>query len=487
MPGLPNKNDYQVLSRRYRPQTFYEVLGQEAIVTTLKNGMKQGRLAHAYLFSGPRGTGKTTLARLLSKAINCLAPTSTFDPCNACSSCKEIGFGTSLDVIEIDGASNRGIDDIRQINETVGYSTSSGKYKIYIIDEVHMLTKEAFNALLKTLEEPPPTVKFFFATTEPHKIPPTVLSRCQQFQLKHLKTSLIIQKLSAITSDQNRKVDFQALSLIAAKAGGGLRDAESLLDQLLSYHEGEITEKEAADSLGLLPQEIFFQMDQAGKDGHLAFAFEVAGKLFEEGKDPGHFVESLVEHFRNLVLIKLAGANSPCLEMGSELKSSYIRSAEFYEKHQLLSILELSQEATQSIRFATSPRIALEGLLLKILRSYKKIPLDLLVERLMDLEKSVQGRMEEQKEAVPNTIDEDPAPPLPLEPPKKSIPAPIETTIKPSSISEDPTPLPSDLPRKMAAIKIETPKETSSIAFTPRDETILQFAAVELEGKIVKK
>lgn len=462
------KNEYQVIARRYRPKCFQEVLGQDPIVTTLKNGIKHGRLAHAYLFSGPRGTGKTTLARLLAKAINCIEPTPTFDPCNTCPSCREITSGSSLDVIEIDGASNRGIDDIRQINETVGYSTATGKYKIYIIDEVHMLTKEAFNALLKTLEEPPPTVKFFFATTEPHKVPPTVLSRCQQFPLKHLKTQLIIQKLIAIVKDQGRDIDEEALLLIAKRAEGGLRDAESLLDQMLSFYDGKITATHAADALGMLQQEVFFKLDQAAKEGNLGFAFELAAQVFNEGKDPVRFAETLIEHYRILVLIKLAGINSPCLELTDELKNPYTRSAEYYHKNQLLSILELCLEASQSLRFATSPRVALEGLLLKILRAYTKIPIDQLVERLLDLEK----RIQQAPQAAVEVITTPPPPPT-------------------SSISEDPTPKLHELPRAaQKAIVQEPPPQSPSppaAAFTPRYDTILQFAAVELEGKIIKK
>lgn len=456
MPGSQEKMDekrpYQVIARRYRPQSFQEVLGQDPIVTTLKNGIKLGRLAHAYLFSGPRGTGKTTLARLLAKAINCLDPTASFDPCNICSSCRDIQSGSSLDVIEIDGASNRGIDDIRQINETVGYSTASGKYKIYIIDEVHMLTKEAFNALLKTLEEPPPTVKFFFATTEAHKVPPTIMSRCQQFSLKHLKPSLIVQKLVHIVKDQGREIEEEALMIIANRAEGGLRDAESLLDQILSYHEGKISSSQTAEAFGMVPQELFFKLDEAAKEGNLSFAFTSAAQIFNEGKDPVRFVETLTEHFRTHLCIKLAGAASSCLELTEELKAAYLLSSPYYQKNQLLSILELCLEASQTLRFATSKRIALEGLLLKILRSYTKIPLDHLVDRLFELEGRIQA-----------------TPQVPPPPPPPPPPSP------PSCISEDPTPKPSELPRA-------PPPLTS-----PRYDTILQFAAVELEGKIIKK
>src|SRR5262249_42117040 len=247
--------EYQVLARRYRPKTFREVLGQDAIVATLRNAIKNNRIAHAYLFCGSRGTGKTTLARLFAKALNCQSLSSDLEPCNSCSSCREISSSSSMDVLEIDGASNRGIDDIRQINETVGYTAASGKYKIYIIDEVHMLTKEAFNALLKTLEEPPLKVKFFFATTEPHKVLPTILSRCQRFNLKSIPTDKIVEKLAFIAKELNISIEKDALNVIAKRAEGGLRDAESLFDQILAFHEGAITTTSVLTVLGMMPEE----------------------------------------------------------------------------------------------------------------------------------------------------------------------------------------------------------------------------------------
>lgn len=271
---------YQVLARKYRPQTFKDVLNQEAIVATLKNAIRNNRVAQAYLFCGSRGTGKTTLARILAKALNCHKLSSDFEPCNGCTSCREITSGHSLDVLEIDGASNRGIDDIRQINETVGYAASSGGYKIYIIDEVHMLTKEAFNALLKTLEEPPPKVKFLFATTEAHKVLPTILSRCQRFNLKRISTEQIQNKLRKIAIDQNVQVEDEALRMIATCADGGLRDAESLFDQILAFHTGTITTTIVASMLGLVERNHFFALDQAGQEGNLAIAFEISEDIF---------------------------------------------------------------------------------------------------------------------------------------------------------------------------------------------------------------
>ena len=379
--------DYQVLARKYRPQTFKDVLGQDNIVTTLKNAMKLNRTAHAYLFCGSRGTGKTTLARIFAKALNCQQLSAELEPCNACSSCREITSGYSLDVIEIDGASHRGIDDVRQINDTVGYAASAGGYKIYIIDEVHMLTKEAFNALLKTLEEPPQKVKFFFATTEPHKVPATILSRCQRFNLNRIPTEYIIKKLEHITRDLQLQVPDEALRLIAQMADGGLRDAESLFDQILSFHTGSITLDTVASILGIMPRTIFFDLDSAGKEGNANKAFEIAESVFSQGKDLAHFVEGLVDHFRNLLLVKLAGKDSPFLELSALERTSYEASAKLYSQEQCMTILDFLLESQSTIRFSPSPRIALEAILLRIIRSHQRVPVELLVRRLSELER----------------------------------------------------------------------------------------------------
>ena len=380
---------YQVIARKYRPQTFAEVLNQEAIVTTLKNAIKNNRLAQAYLFCGSRGTGKTTLARILAKAINCQNPTTDGEPCNQCSSCKEITAGHSLDVLEIDGASNRGIDDIRQINETVGYAASSGGYKIYIIDEVHMLTKEAFNALLKTLEEPPPKVKFLFATTEVHKVLPTILSRCQRLNLKRISSEQIQAKLRKIAQDQNIDVEDEALRLIAACADGGLRDAESLFDQILAFHNGEINASTVANMLGIMERDYFFALDKAGQEGNLAAAFEMSEEVFSQGKDLVHFVENLTEHFRNILVVKVSGKQAPFLNLAEEERNKYEVSAKLYSQEVCLMILDFLVEAQNQIKFAPSPKTTLEALLLRVIRSQSRIPIDILIRRLTELEQKL--------------------------------------------------------------------------------------------------
>jgi DNA polymerase-3 subunit gamma/tau len=454
-------SEYQVLARKYRPALFSEVLGQEAIVTTLKNAIKHNRLAHAYLFCGMRGTGKTTLARLFAKALNCLQPTSDLEPCNACSFCKEITSGYSLDVIEIDGASNRGIDDIRQINETVGYAASSGKYKIYIIDEVHMLTKEAFNALLKTLEEPPPKVIFIFATTEPHKVLPTILSRCQRFNLNRIPLETIVKKLTRIVKELGVDAEEEALRIIAHRAEGGMRDAESLLDQIHSFHEGKITTQTTASVLGVMTRDCFFELDKAGADGNLAAAFEVSHRLFSEGKDLIHFVEGLTEHFRNILLVKLAGKDASFLSLTEAERNRYEASAKLYRKELCMDLIEYLTEKQNSLRYAPSSQIALEAILLHVLRSHHRIPIEFLIRRLSELESD--------SPTAPAAVKKEPTPVV-----KKEL-APVVKKEPPPAVKKEPAPAPATEPVRVSA------KDKS------QHDTLLNFAAVELEGRIQKK
>jgi DNA polymerase-3 subunit gamma/tau len=330
------KTDYQIISRKYRPQTFASIVGQEAIVITLKNALRSGKLAHAYLFCGCRGTGKTTFARIFAKALNCAQPTEDAEPCNACPSCLDVNAGRSLDVLEIDGASNRGIDDIRNLNETVGYAPALGKYKVYIIDEVHMLTKEAFNALLKTLQEPPPHVKFFFATTEPHKILPTIISRCQRFDLSRIAPALMIQKLKKITQELSVECEQEVFEIVSHLSEGSLRDAESLLDQVICSVESPITAEKFTSVLGLMPRRSFFALDSAFDRQNLSFAFELAQDVFASGKDFAYFLEMLIDHYRTLLHIKLG---QPATVYGSD-KESYRTSALYYTQDPCLYILD---------------------------------------------------------------------------------------------------------------------------------------------------
>lgn len=484
--------EYQVIARKYRPQRFQDVVGQKAIVTTLKNAIQRNQLAHAYLFCGSRGTGKTTLARLFAKALNCQQRSEDLEPCNQCTSCREITSGRSMDVLEIDGASHRGIDDIRQINETVGYATASGEYKIYIIDEVHMLTKEAFNALLKTLEEPPPKVKFFFATTEAHKLPPTILSRCQRFNLGRFTPTEIIGKLRTIAQNMNVPIEEEALCMLANRADGGLRDAESLLEQMLVFHDGPITTSAVAAVLGMVLRDRFFALDKAGKEGNLGMAFEIAHQVFSEGKDIGGFLECLAEHYRNLLLVKIAGKDSPFLALSSIDRDQYEAAANLYSREQCLTILDIIIEA-QNQRASTYNSVALEALLLRILRTHQRIPIEHLVRRLSELEQSIKQ--------APSA----PIAPAAMPTMNKPVSKPKQEPIKVSAMAQ-PQPAPLAEAATATAVPKTIPPTTSTTSNTPidlgahpteearlnaiqqqsRHDTLLQFAAVELEGSLQK-
>lgn len=475
-----SKSEYQVIARRYRPQRFSDVLGQASIVQTLKNAIKYKRIAHAYLFSGSRGTGKTTLARLFAKALNCSHPTADGEPCNSCSSCLEITSGASLDVLEIDGASHRGIEDIRQINETAGYAPARGGYKIYIIDEVHMLTKEAFNALLKTLEEPPSHVKFFFATTEAHKVLPTIVSRCQRFNLNRIPVATITEKLDAIVKDLGFEAEEEALLMIASMAEGGLRDAESLLDQVVAFHEGRITPEIVASILGVVSRDIYFQLDKAGKEGDLAQAFEITEKIFSEGKDLTHFVEGLGEHFRNILLVAVGGKEAPYLNLSISERERYLATAANYTKEQCLSLLDYILKAQQEIRHSSSARILLEAILLHIIRSHRRIPLAVIVQKLHQLEARLQKNYQDLSpqetsfQPILDPIPQQTTPQLivtPVSPPSEPIVHALAAAVPPAEKKR------SDNQEMKAALTTDK-KEKS------RYDTILQFAAVELEARV---
>jgi len=400
-------DSYLVIARRYRPQLFSDVIGQDAIIRTLKNALVSGRVSHAYLFAGSRGTGKTSIARLYAKALNCAALSPSGEPCNACPSCVEITEGRSLDVQEIDGASHRGIDHIRSLTESASYAPACGRYKIILIDEVHMLTKEAFNALLKTLEEPPSSVIFFLATTEPHKIPATIISRCQRFNLRRLSKEAIVSKLQHIVKDMNVQAEEAALHRLAGYADGGLRDAESLLDQVITFSDGHIREEIVEEVFGIAPVEWLLQIDRAIATADIRVAYAISDRVFYEGKDIGHFIDDVSDHFRALLMIKLQLASDTSLIDAEQEKPLAAIAASLSQEH-LLDILNLLAEAQRSLKTAASQRFLLEWLLLNIVRIQRKIPLPLIARKLFEL----QARLEDES-SLPSPLAPAPqAPPL---------------------------------------------------------------------------
>ncbi len=358
--------DYLIFARKFRPQVFEEIIGQETITVTLKNAIRQERVPQSFLFSGPRGVGKTSTARILAKALNCKeGPTEK--PCGKCPACKEIEQGNSMDVLEIDGASNRGIEEIRNLRETVKYKPSTGKYKIYIIDEVHMLTAEAFNALLKTLEEPPPHVKFIFATTESHKVPLTILSRCQRFQFKRIPVPEVVEKLEKIVQKEKLKCEKNALFLIAKATEGALRDAESLLDQLASFSEGKIKEEDVLTLLGLASDDSYAAVLGAIREQKGDEVFGLVKKLYEEGGDLAQFAKGLLEVFRHLLVLKAAPKADALLDVSSEMAAKLRKAAGDFSEGELLLALSILQNLQYQLRRpVASPKLLVETALLKL-------------------------------------------------------------------------------------------------------------------------
>src|SRR5580704_10480968 len=331
---------YQVIARKYRPQRFADVVGQEHVTQTLANAITQKRIAHAYLFVGPRGTGKTTIARIFAKCLNCTdGPKVDFAPDDP--RAKEIAEGRSMDVLEIDGASNRGIDEVRELRETVKYMPASSRFKIYIIDEVHMLTKEAFNALLKTLEEPPAHVKFMFATTEPEKVLPTILSRCQRFDLRRIPAALIVKHLAQIAQQEKIKIDDAALSAIARGAEGGMRDAESTLDQLISFCGDKIEEPDVLSMFGLTAQAQLLDLARCVLEGEVEKALRQLNDLANNGKDLGRLLSDLLNHFRNLLIFQVSKGDLTMLEVSEAEAAALAQQSKMASPEGLSRMLEV--------------------------------------------------------------------------------------------------------------------------------------------------
>jgi DNA polymerase-3 subunit gamma/tau len=372
---------YEVLARKWRPQLFDEVVGQTHVTDTLANALKTGRLAHAYLFTGPRGIGKTSLARIFAKALNCKnGPTIT--PCGKCPSCVDITAGRSLDVLEIDGASNTGVDQVRDLRDNVRYAPTQGKFKIYIIDEVHMLSTAAFNALLKTLEEPPPHVKFIFATTEVQKILPTILSRCQRFDLRRITTPLIVERLALIAKTEKVKIEPDALLAIARGAEGGLRDAESALDQLIAFRGDTITEADVLSVFGLVSRKVLDQLMEAVLKGEIPILISTLGHLDEAGKDMARLVVEFLEQIRNLLVTICAGDGNAVGDLLPEQAERLRELAKLTDAERLLRMAEILMQAEDRIRFALSRRILVETALIRCARASAVVSIDELIARL---------------------------------------------------------------------------------------------------------
>ena len=354
-------SDFIVTARKWRPQRFEDVVGQEHITSTLKNAIKENRIAHAYLFTGPRGVGKTTTARILAKTLNCTNRKNS-EPCNKCDMCMSIQNSQLIDIIEIDGASNRGIDEIRTLRESVKYAPTRGKYKVYIIDEVHMLTKESFNAFLKTLEEPPEHVIFIFATTDVHKVPLTIISRCQRYDFRRIQLGKIKETLKMIANSEKIKIDDKTLTIIAKKADGALRDAESYFDQVVAYSQGKIDAELVTQMLNLIDEEIYFDLSDAVLKKDFKVVFQVSEKIFDNGWDFSDFLNGLIEHFRNILSAVVTNSTST-IETAEIYKNRYLEYKDKFAEADLLRLLNFLNKSQQELRFSQNHKLKIEIIL----------------------------------------------------------------------------------------------------------------------------
>ena len=391
---------YQVFARKWRPQNFDEVVGQIPVARTLLNAIEKNRLGHAYLFSGARGVGKTSMARLLAKAVNCENGPTTH-PCGSCSLCREISSGTSVDVLEIDGASNRGIDNIRELKDQVKYAPLKGRFKIYIIDEVHMLTSEAFNALLKTLEEPPASTLFIMATTELHKIPSTILSRCQQFHFKKIARLEIINQLKKIIREEKVQISEKGLLTLSKAANGSLRDALSLLDQIVAFSGTEVDDGDILSVLGAVDTGVFYALTEAIAQGRSADILGLLAGLFNSGCDVRFFCQEWIGHLRGLLMLKIMPQPESIMDLPDEEISDLSRLARLFSEEQIQRLFRIFTKAEEEIRFSSQPLLILEVAFVQSASLKPLEPIQELVRRIELLSKKLDGLPDEPAIAPP--------------------------------------------------------------------------------------
>lgn len=413
---------YQVIARKYRPQSFEDVVGQEHVKNTLENAIAQNRIAHGYIFSGQRGTGKTTIARILARCLNCIqGPTAT--PCGECASCKEITAGGTVDVIEIDAASNRGINEMRELRENVRYQPARDRYKIFIVDEAHQITNEAFNALLKTIEEPPPWAVFVLCTTEAHKIPATIASRCQHFSFRSVAFEDLIQRMAWICQQEGIEADPEALAILAASGEGSVRDSLSALDQAIACCGAKLNAAEVRALLGAFSLESLEKVTQALANGDSRSMLEVVEELERNGQNLQHFSRELSRYFRNLLVTRLAGADTRLVAASAAQREKLAAIAGAFSEEDLTRYLQLSLDIFRDLQYSLQPRFHLEIGLVRLVQAGRLLPIE---QALASLGPAVQAAPPALPAQVPQTAPRAASPPPAMPPPRGSGPSPFE-------------------------------------------------------------
>ena len=413
---------YQVLARKYRPQRFNEVIGQEHVTRTLKNAIEQGRVAHGYIFSGHRGIGKTTVARILAMALNCRSADHPLsEPCGTCDSCTEIRAGNAVDVIEIDAATNRGIDEIRELREAARYRPARDRFKIYILDEAHQITDAAFNALLKTLEEPPGHVIFMMATTQPEDIPQTIRSRCQHFSFHAVKFDEIVAQLRAIAGRENVEADVDALALLAEAGDGSMRDALSIMDQAIACCSGRLTVETVRQLVGAVPSEVLEDIMRAVEQNSSQEVLRSVDRLMTEGQNPVHFARQMVRFMRNAVVAKVAGSESPLLQISSDERARVARVADLFSEEDLTRFLQILLRTHGELGYKQEQRFHLELGLLKMVHAQRLLPVEQLLSGVVP-----PGPGERVSAPAARSPRPEPVRPQPSTPVRRAGPSPFE-------------------------------------------------------------
>ncbi|MES2765203.1 MAG: DNA polymerase III subunit gamma/tau [Bacteroidota bacterium] len=479
-----------VTARKWRPMRFEDIVGQEHVTTTLRNALRSGRIHHAYLFNGPRGVGKTTTARVMARAVNCPNRGDDAEPCNNCPSCQEVVDGRSMDVIEIDGASNNSVDDIRKLRENAKYPPVSGLYKMYIIDEVHMLSTSAFNALLKTLEEPPPHLLFVFATTEPHKLPATIISRCQRFDFRRMEIDTIVAQIRYIAGKEGIELDEQSLVAIAKKAEGSMRDSQSVFDQVVAFCGRDIHYSDVNEALHLIDQEFFFTVSRAIREHDVPKMFDIAREVLSKGYDTQEFLNGLLEHFRNILTI-LATGSTKLIETSSLFLDKYEIEAAHFVQPDILRLMTLTTSTEAALKHAPQPRIRFETALVQMATMDSAIEITQLLKEIELLKKGGFPQQNNSQQNIPQSQQFPPPQTFKSEPVLKetapSYSAQPENVVKKTDI---PAEVKSEIAAPDVAFKSEEKGFTNnslkaeSKIETPAPETVKKPESEVLKGDI---